>query len=286
MTGFGAAEASAQKRKNILERPSEPPPLAGPVTLASVNERWAGAVGQTRVMIPIQKRAGSDGWSSSDWMVAAGHPLRMRFSVSDREALREVLPQKNLLQGVRLVCERWTVQNPKKGRGIQVDFRFQNYPARARAEFNTDLEHLSDVERFLEANVMVVSGLGELEPAVAGPTASEVAESATGERRLEIESAHVQPAVTRAGEQVELVIEYSISGGGAGPTEVRERRIVAKAMEELASFESLAERRPGAHTSVQSVRIPAGTAPGFYSFKAEVSLGELSDDYTVLFEVQ
>ena len=292
------AAAEKKKKKNLLDRPSTVEALSGPMTLSSVNLRWSGARAQTRINLPIKKGSDKQGWSGSEWMRATGESIKMRFSVNRREDLWEVLPQKNLLAGVRLICDGWSVQNPKKGQGIQIDFRFENYPAKARAEFNTDLEHLADVERFLRFNVMAVTrsderltspGTGSPAPAPSPPAlapASPSARPAPAQRTLDIASAEVRPAVVSAGGEVELVIEYAVSSGDGSPVEVAESRTVAKGTVTVAAFPSTVVRPPGTYTAAQSIRIPPDAPAGFYSFKAEVSFSELSDVFTAIFEVR
>lgn len=299
----GAEAKKKKKKKNMLARPSTVEGLSGPLTLSNVNERWRGASAQTRVNLPIKKGSDREGWSRSEWLRAEGEAIKMRFSVNSREALREVLPQKNLLAGVSLICDGWSVQNPKKGFGIQVDFRFENYPARARAEFNTDLEHLGAVERFLRFNVMAVTRADERLTPVAStpatsarpatPAAAEApgasstrSSSAPSGPMLDIVHAEVRPGIVAAGGEVELVIEYEVSGGGSGAVEVTENRTVSKGVNTVATFSSDVERLPGAYTASQSIRIPDDAAAGYYSYKAEVSFGALSDEFTALFEVQ
>lgn len=302
MAADGADAKKKKKGKNLLAQPSTVEGLSGPLTLSNVNSRWKGASARTRINLPVKKGSSKEGWSSSEWMRAEGEAIKMRFSVNRREDLREVLPQKNLLAGVELVCDGWSVQNPKKGMGIQVDFHFVNYTARARAEFNTDLEHLGDVERFLRFNVMAVTRADErLTPAstptaaaTRSPLASAAVEAAASgssggavprTRTLDIRSAEVRPAVIGAGDEVSLAIEYVVSSGNGSAVQVEETRTVTKGTETVASFASSLERTPGTYTTVQLIRIPPDAPAGFYSFKAQVSFAELDDEFTVLFEV-
>lgn len=294
----GSTVAKQKKQKNLLDRPVSVEALEGPVTLTSVNQRWSGARAQTRVNLPIKKGRDGQGWSSSEWLRAESQRIKMRFSVSGREHLSEVLPQKNLLAGVALVCDGWSVQNPKKGQGIQVDFRFVNYPARARAEFNTDLEHLAEVERFLRFNVMAVTRADEM----LSPTATAVGSAAASatravapapsspppprERGLRITRAAAEPESARPGELIVLAITYEVSSGDGSSVAVREVRVLAKGPNRLAEFEETVDRLPGTYTSRQTINVPASASAGFYSYQATVGFGELSDQYSAIFEVR
>jgi hypothetical protein len=304
------ASSSAAKRpkqqKNLLGRPMSVEALDGPVTLSSVDERWSGARAQTRVNLPIKKGQNGDGWSSSEWLRAESETIRMRFSVNPRDRLREVLPQKNLLAGVQLICDGWSVQNPKKGEGIQVDFRFVNYPARARAEFNTDLEHLAEVERFLRFQVMGVTRADEMlssnAAGVAAPAAMPAPAAAPGSARppvpdaapapparkrgLRITGAEAQPEAASPGETIDLLVTYEVSSGDGTSVSVRETRVLAKGPTQIATFEATVERAPGTFSSRQTITVPTNAVPGFYSYRATVAFRELSDEYSAIFEVR
>ncbi len=305
------AEAGKKKqKKNTLARPHEIGALDGPVTLANVNERWQGAATRTRVNIPIQKGK-VRGWSSSEWLGADSEVLRMRFSVGPRDELGEVLPRRNLLAGVTLICEGWSVQRPKKGKGVVVDFRFANYPARARAEFDTDIEHLAEVERFLRANV-----LGLTRYATASPDAAEVASdesqpsqvavpepevfrplpavetysaeatSYPAARGLRIGAVEVQPAKVRRGAPVELRIRYEVSAGDDSIVRVHESRTLQRGAIEIGALDESVDRAPGGYTSATRFVVPENAIPGIYSYRASVSFEEMSDEFTALFEVE
>ena len=297
----GAAEGQKKKKakKNTLGRPVAVDAMDGPVTLSRVNEAWTGARAQTRVMIPIKKGQDKQGWSSSEWLRAESETIKMRFSVNSRADVYEVLPQKNLLAGVQLICEGWSVQNPKKGKGIQVDFRFANYPAKARAEFNTDLENLSTVERFLRFNVMGVTradetlvpagGASSTAPApaaAAAPPPPVTREAAPTIKTLRISSAEVRPALGRRGGAVELFITYTVATGSTDIVGVRERRILGNATSTLATFEETIDRAPGTYTSRMTINIPPDAAPGSYNYTALVDFEDLLDERDVSFEIQ
>ncbi len=302
----GVAEGDKKKKpkKNTLGRPVSVDAMDGPVTLSRVNEAWTGAFAQTRVMIPIKKGQDKQGWSSSEWLRAESETIKMRFSVNSRADIYEVLPQKNLLAGVHLICEGWSVQNPKKGKGIQVDFRFANYPAKARAEFNTDLENLSTVERFLRFNVMGVTKADEtLVPAAAAGAASSPAappaapvaatppppaarEAAPTVKSLRITSAEVRPTIGRRGGSLELFITYVVASGSTDIVSVRERRILGNASSTLATFEESIDRAPGTYTSRMTINIPPDATPGSYNYTALVDFEDLLDERDVSFEIQ
>ena len=88
-----------------------------------------------------------------------------------------------------------------------------------------------------------------------------------------------------AGGEVELVIEYVVASGDGTAAEVTETRTVTKGMETVATFSSAVERLPGTYIAIQPIQIPADAPAGYYSYKAEVSFAELSDEFTALFEV-
>ena len=284
----GVADKKKKQKKNMLERPVSIEAMDGPMTLSSVNEKWIGASARTRVNLPIKKGSDKAGWSSSEWLRAESEVIRMRFSVNSRSTLRDVMPVKNLLAGVQLVCDGWSVQDPKKGRGIQVDFHFLNYPARARAEFRTDLEHLASVERYLRFNVMGVTRADEM----LAPAATAVAETTPEppppppERGIRISGAQAQPEAASPGEAIELLITYDVSSGSAASVTVLERRVLAKGPVTIATFEESMEREPGTYVSRQTINVPPDAPAGFYSYKALVDIGDLSDEYNAIFEVR
>lgn len=286
-------------KKNTLARPHAMGTLDGPVTLENVNARWTGAATQTRVNIPIQKGK-SQGWSSSEWLGAESEVLKMRFSVSPRDKLAEALPKKNLLAGVTMVCDGWSVRKPKKGKGVIVDFRFVNFPARARAEFDTDIEHLADVERFLRANVLGVTRYAQaasqgplptpasttVRPLPAVETHLAEATSYPAPRGLRITGVQVQPASPQRGQEVELQISYEVSAGDSSIVSVYESRTLRQGESEIASLDEVFDRAPGHYTSSMRLDVPSDATPGFYDFQASVSFEDLTDRFSALFEVR
>lgn len=283
-----SAEGGKKKpKKNLLGPPVSVEALEGPMTLSKVNEKWIGAVAQTRVDLPIKKGRDGAGWSSSEWLQVESEVIRMRFSVNPRDALREVLPLNNLLAGVHLVCDGWSVQNPKKGMGIQVDFHFRDYPAQARAEFNTDLEHLAAVERYLRFNVMGVTRADEmLTPAATVAASIPEPPPPPPARGLRISGAQAQPEAARPGDAIELLMTYDVASGSTASVTVRETRVLAKGPSTIAMFEESIDRAPGTYTSRQTINVPADAAAGFYSYKALVDIGDLRDEYSAIFEVR
>jgi len=292
------ATAGKKGKKKMLARPVPIDSVPSvPMTLSRANDEWAEARAQTRIPLPFKKGRDKQGWSKSDWMMAQGERHKMRIWVNDRNDLREIIPQDSLLVGTNLIGERWFVQNPKKGVGVTVDFRFANYNGILRFEFNAAVDELDEVERFLRFNVLGISRRGDRIDAPASamqPSRQPVATREAASRpplpvpdlSVYVVSAEVRPAVVAPGDEIELVISYEVNDVARGRYPVVERRTLLRDGVEITFFEDTIERDDGQFTSTQKIRIPVDARTGKYSFRARVGVDDLNDEGDATFEVR
>lgn len=267
-----------------------------PVTLNSVNRNWTGSRAQIRFPFQITKGTDSEGWFESKWAEFPEDGSEIQFLVSDRDALREIIPKKHILVGASLICDGWSLRRPEKGKDLQVDFHFENYPVRARIVFDDkDLEDLPEAESFLRLKVLKFYAKGEqlsaIPPAPSAPpsppaSAPAVAGPATYKPRSEILAASVQPARVKAGQEVDLIISYRLDGVPAGAVfETVEQRALYQGGEKITAFEEPIDRTPGSFTSSKKVKVPASAKPGVYLFHARVLFAGSEAKAEALFEV-
>ena len=256
-----------------------------PMTLNSVNRNWTGARAQVRYPFRIG-RAGSGEWTESQWIKSREDNMEVQLLVTNREALREVIPKKNLLVGTALICEGWNLQRPKRGKDLQVDFRFENYPSKARMVFqNKNLDDLPEVEKFIRLKVLKLYSLNEQLVQVGTPAESADTASPSGFPgshtvdedsyipSVEILSVSIRPARAQPGEEIDLIIHYRLEGVSATSfCQVVEQRHLRSGDKDLASFRDVVERTIGSYTSTKRVRIPTSAPSGVITFKADVSL--------------
>ena len=97
----------------------------------------------------------------------------------------------------------------------------------------------------------------------------------------------VQPPSIRAGGEVQLVVNYTISGLPEGARfEVTERRTLQHEGRPLTSSDAPTARSNGTYTSALAAKIPASAPPGIYRLEVEVGLpGAESAAGGALFEV-
>ncbi len=295
IAGFGGSPALAgKKKKNQLARPVPVDSVpSAPMTISRANEEWTEALAQTRIPLPIKKGSDKQGWSKSDWLTAQGESHKMRIWVNDRDDLREIIPVDAVLVGANLICERWFVTDPKKGKGVTIDFRFANYQGLLRLEFTASVDELDEVERFLRFNVLTVSRKSdrlEGSSVAAQSVPSRDPAPATGlpvvQQSIQVEGAEVRPGVVQAGQEIELVISYNVMDRTRNQFPVIERRTLLRDGAEITFFEDSIERGDGRFTSTQKIRIPADARTGSYTLRARVTVGEISDESAATFEVR
>ena len=242
-----------------------PVPVSGlapePVTLESVRRRWNGNRCQIRFPAKIKK---GKGWVNGDWMLAPALPgdkdLYVRLSVSDRNRLEQagfLSGGKDIRAGTYFIAEDWRLKDPDKGRGMFLDLRFEELPVQARLEFRGGVR-LSDIERIEQvARIELFQLHGPPEAAPGNPAP-----------QFRIASATVNPTVARPGEEIELLVTYSVPLAG----DVKELREIHLDGRMIAGFPLQRQRQAGSYTSSHKVTIKAGTAPGMYTYRVQVDL--------------
>lgn len=267
-----------------------------PVTLKSVNKNWTGSRAQIRYPFKVRKGTDDEGWSKSKWAKFPQEDTEVRLFVSDRDALKPILPEKRILVGASLICDGWSLRRPEKGKDLQVDFHFENYPSKARIIFeNKDLEDLPEAESFLRLKILKLYPKSEQLRAVPSqgspgrkpsPPSKPAPAPHAYKPKVEVLTASVQPARVRAGEQVDLVIHYRVSGIPEGTIfEAVEHRTLLSGDKKLTFFKDPINRTQGSFTSTKKIRVPAGTEPGVYRFLARVVFAGSESKTEAIFEV-
>ena len=83
------------------------------------------------------------------------------------------------------------------------------------------------------------------------------------------------------------MIHYVVKGIPPGASfEIGEVRTLIKAGQTVATFEEKVPRPSGTFVSAQEIDVAPGTAPGIYSYEAEVSIAGVTAKGSALFEVQ
>jgi hypothetical protein len=81
----------------------------------------------------------------------------------------------------------------------------------------------------------------------------------------------VEPASARAGDMIDLVLRYEITGAETPITEVR--RILAPDGAQKGIWRDPKTLPPGIHRSSRKVRITPSTRPGMYQVRGEIDAG-------------
>jgi hypothetical protein len=269
-----------------------------PMTLNSVNRNWTGARAQVRYPFKFGKTMVAGGWTESAWVKSPEYKIDYCMLITERKSLKEVIPKKKLLVGTAVVCEGWSLGRPAKGKDLQVDFRFENYPAKARIVFkNKHLDDLPEVEKFLRLNVLKLYAqseqLSKLGPeTVPGMPQAGAPVQVPGPVRdaglylpvIEILSVSIQPARAKPGDQIDLIIHYRIEGIPEGAVwKVVEERSLYAGDSMLAEFKDVIDRSEGSYTSTKKVQVPASAQNGHFRFLAQVYLAK--SDAEAIFEI-
>jgi hypothetical protein len=123
-------------------------------------------------------------------------------------------------------------------------------------------------------------------PGAAGGAAS-AATSPLYRPALRVVAVACQPARVLAGEEVELVLTYSVEGIPPGASfEVAERREILSGETVIATFDKPMSRLADTYTSVQRVSIPGGAKAGLYTVRGTVAMAGISASGTALLEVR
>ncbi len=147
--------------------------VAGPVTMETVNQRWAGKQALIRVGAFVEKGRDKLGWSYSKWAkspeLPGERPIEFRLGVSNRDMLLEkgyLYRKKALRAGTAFVADRWDLSMPEKGKGLHLKLKFEGLPVDAVLELKKDkLEDLEDAERAMRIQIFQLTGLSdEAEP--------------------------------------------------------------------------------------------------------------------------
>ena len=104
---------------------------------------------------------------------------------------------------------------------------------------------------------------------------------------LRVLSASVEPVRAEPGQEVQLVVVYTIDGVPPGAEiEVIESRAVLEDGRHLNTVRAVVRRPSGVHESRQSLRLPQSLAAGVYELAVEVRAGETRSEGTAIFEVR
>jgi len=280
---WGCVAGGGPVRSDARTLPDEP------LTIDRMSREWQGAEVQLRFSHRLGRGKDSEGWTDCRWVQTYEERVLFRLFVTDRDALKPIVMNRDLRAGAWLVCDGWRYEKPKKGKGIIIDFHFKNYPARARMYFKNDEEDLVKVERFLRMDVVKRYAKGEQLQRVRTPPqppATPRPEPPVAVRpAIDVLSAMVAPSQLDPGMDIELTITFKVTCGKR-PIPVHELRSLKKGDKVLASFVDDSQKPGGTYTTKRTVTVPAAATPGLYSFQAEVSVPGTRDTAKALFEVR
>lgn len=298
-----------------LAKDELPPPVPlgqlpnGPATLTNMSDRWDGMVVRTRVPLRVPKSSDKRGWSKGSWVTTEGDKTKMRVWVRERSALTEIIPRKEMLVGVTMVGTKWAAVNPKKGKGVFVEFDLVNYVGEVKLEFDKHVDELPQIEQYLRNYVLDVRGVqpsmkrsAKAAPSssITRPAAPKVAKASNPRQpvapsgpsapdsaaptMLEILNVECEPPSVAPGGSMQMVANYRVEGSGGDVTE--KRRIIDSSGNELASFDESITRDTGTFKSSQPLSVPASTKPGRYMLEVTVRLGDKAFTKSANFEIQ
>jgi len=240
------------------------------------------------------------------------------LEVSDRDALAPILAGESIPPGTRFIAEGWSLARPEKQEGVYLQLRFEALPqVKARLRFlppgkfgstRVDvsfvtfdffpLSQFETVERYSRIEAFQLQAADE-QLTVPAPTQLPIraqegapvartpsAEPAPFKPAVRLLAVSCQPAQLRAGDEVEIVLNYAVEGIPAGASfEVVERREILRDEEALGTFEKPLGRMAGTFTSTLRVRIPETAPPALYSVRGTVTMAGSTSTATALLEV-
>ena len=317
--------AGKPKKKKRVQPVNVAGIIAGPVTMETVNQRWAGKQALIRIGAFIEKGRDKLGWSYSKWAkspeLPGERPIEFRVGVSNRDMLLEkgyLYRKKTLRAGTAFMAQGWDLSMPEKSRGLHLELKVEGLPVDAVLELKKDkLEDLEDAERAMRIQIFQLTGLSdeaapaaltsvtppEASPAAAPPpdasnlmprpvaaargiAAPESGGQTTFKPAVEILAVSVQPAQVAPGGEVNLVVQYRVDGLPQGFSyEVAEKRRILVDDAEAAAFEDALSRTVGSFTSAQAMTVPSDAPAGFYTFEAAVQLAGVQATGTAFFRV-
>jgi hypothetical protein len=111
--------------------------------------------------------------------------------------------------------------------------------------------------------------------------------SQTFKPEVTIVASSVQPAEVKAGDAIKLLIQYEVSGLPPGFSyEVTESRQLLLNEAVIGQVGEPVSRGVGSFTSSKTISVPATASPGFYSFRARVTLAGVHAEASAFFRVQ
>lgn len=272
--------------------------------IEAANRRWRGARCRTRQPIELKKGESRDGWSKSRWLFWSpeGGNSRARLWFSDGDAVRRRFGGGLLPTGTELVARGWSVEK----NDLFLELELAALPVRVKVFYWDDWVgrvsggRIDDFERWARFDLFELLSspaeeLIEVAPAPQSPEPASPSVSRDAPRRgsgqgiavLRVLSASVEPVRAEPGQEVQLVVVYTIDGVPPGAEiEVIESRAVLEDGRRLNTDRAVVRRPSGVHESRQSLRLPQSLAAGVYELAAEVRAGETRSEGTAIFEVR
>lgn len=309
-----AACASGRREDDRTVRPVAVSGVAAePVTLETVNRRWQGNLCQIRVPLEIKKGTDRNGWSEGKWVKAptlpGDHRVEIRVAVSNRDLLvREgyLYRKRSVRAGTMFIAQGWALLNPKRQKGLVLDLQVQGTPVQARIEFGKadKLEDLEDVERLARIELFQLMGpvephpnrtasLPASPPGRTAPAGTELvsplppAPQTNFRPAVEILATSAAPATVSRGSQVDLVVNYRVTGLPEGTVlDAVEERTLFRGEKAMGTFAEHVPRGNGTFTATQTINVAAELAPGLYNFRSRISLAGASSEGSALFEIR
>ena len=153
---------------------------------------------------------------------------------------------------------------------------------------NPAVDSLLQTVRFREASAgSSLSTLTAPPPPSPNPSPPPAASTETYKPGVELVGASVQPAEASPGGEIKLLIQYRVSGVPPGFSfEVKESRELRLNDVAIGQTEESVSRGAGSFTSAKTIQVPPNSQPGFYQFRAKVTLAGVEAEASAFFRVQ
>lgn len=278
----------------------------GAAALDRINQTWQGARCRNRIAVEIDKGSDREGWFDSGWMCDPGSGSNsteyfcFELKVTNREALLPLMDGKVLRAGAQFVAEGWEAEKTKGLKGVTLNLRFVDVPARARIHFTKrgsfnkvgTVERLMYIERYMRFEAFEVRPPDERIDAVAPPVVvatprpRPAATPVPVRPELRLMAASVEPARIIAGETVRLIAIYAVEGLPSDAfVEVMEWRTIRQGQRTLTTTDASLQQGPGIHQSSQPLKVPATLGPGVYELLVTIECQGVVKEATAVFEV-